>query len=107
LGGAARRATMDDDATAADATADELAAVVSTTAAPTDRPLEVLDARTLPPPQPLQRTLETLAELDDSAVLVQVNDRAPQLLFPRLVERGYRYETVEHGAGVVTAIWRD
>jgi uncharacterized protein (DUF2249 family) len=67
---------------------------------------ELLDVRDLPPPEPLQRTLETLANLDDGA-LVQVNDRVPQHLFPRLEERGYEHEVVENGDRVVTVIWAD
>lgn len=75
------------------------------TDAPTDRPREVLDVRELPPPEPLKGTLERLAELDDGTVLVQENDRAPQHLYPKLSDRGYRYETVGEEP-VVTAIWR-
>ncbi|MFB6352850.1 MAG: DUF2249 domain-containing protein [Halobacteriales archaeon] len=80
---------------------------VDATAAPSDRPREFIDARDLPPPKPLQRTLETLAELDDDTVLVQLNDRAPQLLYPKLDDRGYRHETVEVDDGVVTVVWLD
>ncbi len=76
------------------------------TDAPADRPTETMDVRTAPPPEPLRRTLERLAELDDRTVLVQLNDRAPQHLFPRLDDRGYRYETVDADDAVVTAIWR-
>jgi len=88
-----------------DATND--AQVVARTAAPEDRPTETLDARELPPPEPLQNTLERLADLDDGTVLVQYNDRAPQHLYPKLTDRGYAYDTVETDAVVVTAIWRD
>lgn len=80
---------------------------LSTTDAPTDAPRETLDARELPPPQPLQNTLERLTELDDETVLVQHNDRVPQHLFPQLDDRGYSYETVETDDAVVTAIWRE
>ncbi|TQQ80087.1 DUF2249 domain-containing protein [Halonotius roseus] len=80
---------------------------LSTTDAPTDVPRETLDARELPPPQPLQNTLEQLTELDDETVLVQHNDRVPQHLFPQLDDRGYSYETVETDDAVVTAIWRE
>jgi len=76
------------------------------TGAPADRPRELLEAAELPPPEPLQRTLELLAELDDGTTLVQVNDRAPQHLYPRLEERGYEYDTVETGDGVVTVVWK-
>ncbi|SEH46015.1 Uncharacterized conserved protein [Halopenitus malekzadehii] len=93
--------------------------VLSTTDAPTDRPVETLDARDLPPPRPLKDTLERLVAIDDDVVLVQYNDRAPQHLYPKLEDRGYRYETIDAAeAGgsiridgedvdgvVVTAIW--
>jgi uncharacterized protein (DUF2249 family) len=79
--------------------------VVAKTGAPTEWPRETLDARELPPPQPLQRTLERLADLDDETVLVQVNDRAPQHLYPKLEERGYAYETVETDDVVRTVVW--
>jgi TusA-related sulfurtransferase len=74
--------------------------------APTDGPVETLDARELPPPQPLQSTLERLADLEDDVVLVQRNDRAPQHLYPQLDDRGYAYETISSDDHVVTVIWR-
>lgn len=80
---------------------------LSRTDAPIDAPRETLDARELPPPQPLQNTLERLTELDDETVLVQQNDRVPQHLFPKLDDRGYIYETIETENGVVTVIWRE
>lgn len=58
----------------------DVTGVVSATAAPDDRPRETLDARDLPPPQPLRNTLERLAELDAGTVPVQMNDRAPRHL---------------------------
>lgn len=73
---------------------------------PTDRGCVRLDARVLPPPQPLQRTLERLTELDDE-VLIQLNDRAPQHLYPQLADRDYEYETVTDDDVVVTAIWTE
>lgn len=79
--------------------------IVSETAAPADRPRETLDARDLPPPRPLRNTLERLADLDPGAVLVQLNDRAPQHLYPKLTDRGYEYETTESDGVVVTVIW--
>ncbi|MXR42244.1 DUF2249 domain-containing protein [Halobaculum sp. WSA2] len=78
---------------------------ITETGAPTDRPRETLDARDLPPPQPLQNTLERLAELDAGTVLVQRNDRAPRHLYPKLSDRGYEYETVEGDDVVTTVIW--
>jgi TusA-related sulfurtransferase len=78
---------------------------LTTTDAPTDRPTELLDARDLGPPKPLTNTLERLPELDDETILVQLNDRAPQHLYPKLDDRGYTYETVEIDGAVVTVIW--
>ncbi|TYL38529.1 hypothetical protein CV102_12060 [Natronococcus pandeyae] len=76
------------------------------TDAPTDRPTDHLDVRSLGPPEPLQRTLERLAELPDETVLLQRNDRVPRFLFPKLDDRGYAYETLERDDDVVTAIWK-
>jgi len=79
---------------------------VAAAGAPENRPRETLDARDLPPPQPLQNTLERLADLEDDVVLVQRNDRAPQHLYPQLEDREYEYETVDDGDEIVTVIWR-
>jgi uncharacterized protein (DUF2249 family) len=79
--------------------------ILTETAAPTTQVHEVLDVRDLSPPEPLKQTLETLTDLDDG-VVVQVNDRVPQHLFPRLDDRGFDYEAVERDDRVVTAIWR-
>ena len=79
---------------------------VDATDAPPEAPRDRLDARDLGPPKPLKNTLERLAELDDETVLIQLNDRAPQHLYPKLDDRGYEYGTVELDAAVVTVIWR-
>jgi hypothetical protein len=63
----------------------------------------VPDARDLPPPEPLRRTLERLADLGPAAVLVRLNDRAPRHLFPRLEDRGFEHETVAVGEAGATA----
>lgn len=76
------------------------------TAAPADRSVSTLDARDLPPPEPLANTLERLADLDEESVLVQLNDRAPQHLYPMLADRGYEYETTETADAVVTVVWQ-
>jgi len=79
---------------------------LAATDAPADAPWETLDARELPPPKPLSETLERLADLDDSTVLVQLNDRAPQHLYPKLDERGYAHETIATDEATVTVIWK-
>lgn len=85
---------------------DEVSTYVTESDAPEDRPSKRLDARELPPPKPLRNTLERLSEIDDSVVLVQVNDRRPQHLYPKLDDRGYEYETFESEDDVVTVIWK-
>lgn len=77
------------------------------TDAPIGHARETLDARELPPPQPLKNTLERLEALPDSTALVQLNDRRPQHLYPRLEERGYRYETFEDDGVSVTVVWSE
>ncbi|MGB9960727.1 DUF2249 domain-containing protein (plasmid) [Halobacterium sp. MBLA0001] len=86
---------------------DDVTEIVAETSAPADRSWETLDARELPPPQPLQNTLERLTDLDDDTLLVQLNDRAPQHLYPQLSDRGYAYETIEGDEVVVTVIWSE
>ncbi|WP_458189069.1 DUF2249 domain-containing protein [Haladaptatus sp. NG-WS-4] len=72
---------------------------------PSHRPHELLDVRTMGPPHPLKATLETLTELEENVVLVQLNDRPPQHLYPKLGDRGYEHATLELDDAVVTAIW--
>ena len=73
--------------------------------APTDTTVEELDVRDLPPPEPMTATFEHLEALPDGTVLLQVNDRAPKFIYPKLAERGYAHETVETTEAVYTAIW--
>jgi uncharacterized protein (DUF2249 family) len=87
-------------------TTDDSAARLAGTDAPLARDRERLDVRELGPPKPLAETLELLPDLPDETVIVQVNDRTPQHLYPELDDRGYEYATVEREEDVVTAIWR-
>jgi len=67
----------------------------------------LVDARGLEPPEPMQRILEALAKLPAGTTLRARTDRRPQLLYPKLEERGYRYETREiDDDGYETRIWR-
>lgn len=88
------------------ATTDWQTEAIEATDAPADRPVRGIDVRDDPPPQPLRRTLETLADLDDGTVLVQRNDRVPRHLFPKLDDRGYESATLETDAGALTVVWR-
>jgi hypothetical protein len=51
----------------------------------------ILDVRGLEPPEPMQRTLEALADLPPGGTLIQLNVRVPQMLLPQLDARGYTY----------------
>ncbi|WP_231727897.1 DUF2249 domain-containing protein [Haloferax profundi] len=73
--------------------------------APTARAIDFLDARDLPPPEPLTKTLTRLTELDTETMFVQLNDREPKFLFPKLDDRGFVYRSVETDEGMLTAIW--
>lgn len=73
---------------------------------PSDGEPTEVDVRDMAPPKPLQETLDTLGSLDDGAVLVQVNDRVPQHLFPKLEDRGYAHESIGEDP-VYTAIWQE
>ena len=61
----------------------------------------VLDVRGLEPPEPMERTLEVLAEMPRGKTLVQINVRIPQYLLPRLIERGFAYDIREQGPDLV------
>ena len=81
--------------------------VTATEALAEDPANVVLDVRGLEPPEPLMRTLAALESLPAGKVLVQVNIRMPQLLFPMLAERGFACEVDESRADVVIVrIWR-
>jgi uncharacterized protein (DUF2249 family) len=85
---------------------EQVAALIAETGAPAGAPTERLDVRSLGPPKPLKQTLERLADLGDDTVLVQINDRAPQHLYPKLEDRGYDFESIETDGATVTVIWR-
>ena len=57
------------------------------------------------PPAPLPLALEAVADLD-GGVVVQVTDRVPRNLFPRLDDRGFASDPVERDGRVVTVLWR-
>jgi hypothetical protein len=68
---------------------------------PEDGHVIVLDVRGLEPPEPMVRTLETLATMPRGKTLVQLNVRVPQFLLPKLEERGFTYEIKEQSADLV------
>ncbi len=68
---------------------------------PTDDEVVVLDVRGLEPPEPMIRTLEALEALPRGKTLVQINERVPQFLIPKLAERGFTYEVREQSPELV------
>jgi hypothetical protein len=64
----------------------------------------VLDVRGLEPPEPMQRTLEALAELPAGGTLIQLNVRVPQMLLPQLDARGYSYTVHTEAADRVRVV---
>lgn len=73
---------------------------------PESRATHTLDVRALAPPEPLTETMDAVADLGTDELLVQINDRVPQHLFPRLEDHGIEHETVEVDGAVLTALWR-
>ena len=72
-----------------------------------EAPTVWLDVRGSHPPEPMMRTLAALETLPLGHVLVQVNDRVPQLLFPLLAEGGYACDVDESAADrILVRIWR-
>lgn len=55
----------------------------------------VIDVRDLDPPEPMVRTLDALSRLPRGKTLVQLNERVPQFLLPKLQQRGFVYEIRE------------
>jgi uncharacterized protein (DUF2249 family) len=66
----------------------------------------LLDVRGLLPPEPMQLTLEMLAQLGPNESLVQINSRVPQLLLPHLQERGYEYVLISEAPNEVRGMIR-
>ena len=63
--------------------------------------VHILDVRGLEPPEPMVRTLALLADLPEGATLVQINQRVPHFLLPKLDDLGYRYEIREQSEDLV------
>lgn len=73
-----------------------------------DQPADVviLDVRGLEPPEPMVRTLAALETLPRGKTLLQINERIPQFLLPRLEELGFDHEIREQAEGVVRVFIR-
>lgn len=66
----------------------------------------ILDVRGMEPPEPMVRTLAALEALPPGATLLQINERVPQFLLPKLAELGFTHEVREQTEGVVRVFIR-
>ncbi len=66
----------------------------------------IVDVRGLEPPEPMVRTLAALERLPQGKTLLQINERVPQFLLPRLEELGLEYDIREQAEGVVRVFIR-
>ena len=60
-----------------------------------------IDVRGLEPPEPMIRTLQALDALPEGVTLVQINQRVPRFLLPKLDDRGFEYEAHAADDGTV------
>ncbi len=63
--------------------------------------LVTIDVRGLEPPEPMVRTISALDSLPRGATLVQINERIPQFLLPKLQDLGFEYEAHRADDGTV------
>jgi uncharacterized protein (DUF2249 family) len=66
-----------------------------------DEPVTILDVRGMDPPEPMVRTLAALDQLREDETLLQINDRVPQHLLPKLNALGFDFEIREQSGGPV------
>lgn len=66
----------------------------------------ILDVRGMEPPEPMVHTLAALERLPRGQTLLQINERVPRFLLPRLGELGFTHEIVEQAEGVVRVFIR-
>lgn len=66
----------------------------------------VLDVRGMEPPEPMVRTLSALETLPPGGTLLQINERVPAFLLPRLAELGFEHQVREQEEGVVRVFIR-
>jgi len=83
-----------------------IAAIVDGTDAPSDRPRETIDVRSLGPPRATETDPRDARRAPRGDGSGPAKRPRPQFLFPKLDDRGYTYEPVERDDDVVTVIWR-
>jgi len=68
----------------------------------------VLDVSDLEPPEPLERVLAAIDELEDGEYLHMLHRREPLLLYPELEQRGFSYLPMfDRDYECEVLIWRD
>jgi uncharacterized protein (DUF2249 family) len=73
---------------------------------PGDEDVVVLDVRGMEPPEPMVHTLAALEQLPAGKTLLQINERVPQFLLPKLEELGFVYEVREQNDALVRVFIR-
>ncbi|MDA8093634.1 MAG: DUF2249 domain-containing protein [Betaproteobacteria bacterium] len=69
-------------------------------------PIE-LDVRLLPPPEPMERILEALPDIEAGGALRMIHHREPFPLYGILAQRGYAWHVRRMGEGhFEILIWR-
>lgn len=71
-----------------------------------DEEVIVLDVRGMEPPEPMVRTLAALETLPAGRTLLQINERVPQFLLPRLEEMGFTYQIREQNDALIRVFIR-
>lgn len=81
--------------------ADEPAVTGGTAETAAEDDIVILDVRGMEPPEPMVRTLAALEELPVGKTLLQINERVPQFLLPKLEGLGFSYRVQEQDDTVV------
>ena len=66
----------------------------------------VLDVRGMEPPEPMVRTLAALETLPTGKTLLQINERLPLFLLPKLEELGFQHQVRQQNDGLVRVFIR-
>jgi hypothetical protein len=65
-----------------------------------------IDTRELPSPEPMQKVIERLGELDETTYLMMRHRMEPTLLFPILEKNGFAYSKRSRSEEIILYIYR-
>ncbi len=72
------------------------------------RTIITIDCRDLEPPEPFVKVMEAVGRMKDNEALLMLHRHTPRHLFPKLEERGLKYEIKEfEDSSVEILIWRE